>query len=279
MSKPLPLQDKEGRLIIPVEFYFNNDLEYLKARNKDRTYSSSITKTPAARYTMEGIEDMIMTLWSPVIIAYDKEVALGISHWGPQRQQYGYGYLKEIVVRRADQKLYKFKECDFPNLHLNDIEDMLLLISQNKLFNLDGDVIMDFVTALKMFTRGIIVKNRIEDVQLDMLLREWTTKDKKCIGIMLNKIDDLLFKIRVLRSLEVLVGGRKIEMDKRLLQRTNWRDLPRDIPLDRIEVLRYDTKGVKVRKGKMQTERELTLEQTHQGVSDEVLVSIEGVEE
>ncbi|GKD18014.1 hypothetical protein Tco_1207172 [Tanacetum coccineum] len=44
-----------------------------------------------------------------------------------------------------------------------------------------------------------------------------------------------------------------------------------DIPLDRIEVLRYDTKGVKVRKGIMQTKTELTLEQTQQGVSDEVL--------
>ncbi|GJY02557.1 hypothetical protein Tco_0360709 [Tanacetum coccineum] len=59
----------------------------------------------------------------------------------------------------------------------------------------------------------------------------------------------------------------------------NRRDLPRDIPLDRIEVLRYDTKGVKVRKGIMQTKTELILEQTQQGVSDEVLVSIEGVEE
>ncbi|GJZ31943.1 hypothetical protein Tco_0576990 [Tanacetum coccineum] len=57
----------------------------------------------------------------------------------------------------------------------------------------------------------------------------------------------------------------------RQLYNQNWRDLPRDIPLDRIEVLRYDTKGVKVRKGKMQTKTELTLEQTQQGVSDEVL--------
>ncbi|GJU70193.1 hypothetical protein Tco_1256452 [Tanacetum coccineum] len=104
-------------------------------------YSSSITKTPAARYTMEGINDMILILWSPIIIAYDKDAALGISHWGLQRQQYyraminkvskhkvfstmrimsvvnvlvekrsRHGYLKEIVVRRADQILYKFKE-------------------------------------------------------------------------------------------------------------------------------------------------------------------------
>ncbi|GJX86335.1 hypothetical protein Tco_0337109 [Tanacetum coccineum] len=80
MSKPLPLQDKQGRLINPVEFFFNNDLEYLKAVYKERTFSSSITKTPAARYTMKGIEDMILTLWSPVLIANDKDAALEISH-------------------------------------------------------------------------------------------------------------------------------------------------------------------------------------------------------
>ncbi|GJY21664.1 hypothetical protein Tco_1332454 [Tanacetum coccineum] len=49
-------------------------------------------------------------------------------------------------------------------------------------------------------------------------------------------------------------------------------DLPRDIPLDIIEVLRCDTKGVEVRRGIMQTKTELTLEQTQKGVSDEVLV-------
>ncbi|GJR50917.1 hypothetical protein Tco_1401438 [Tanacetum coccineum] len=136
MSQPLPLQDKDGRLVIPVEFFFNNDLEYLKAGNKEKTYSSSITKTPAASYTMEGIEDMIPTLWSPFILAYDKDAALGISHWGPQHQ-----YGKEIWVWLLEGNSYK-------------------------LFNLDGDVIVDFVTTLKMFTQGIVFKNRVEDVQL-----------------------------------------------------------------------------------------------------------------
>ncbi|GJZ30799.1 hypothetical protein Tco_0575846 [Tanacetum coccineum] len=59
MSKPLSLQDKEGHLTIPVKFFFNNDLEYLKAGNTERKYSSSITKTKAARYTLEGTEEMI----------------------------------------------------------------------------------------------------------------------------------------------------------------------------------------------------------------------------
>nr|GEU48361.1 hypothetical protein [Tanacetum cinerariifolium] len=77
----------------------------------------------------------------------------------------GYGYLKDIVVRWDDKNLNKFKEGEFSDLHLNDIEDMLLLIAQNKLFDLEGVVIVDFSTTLKMFTQRIIVQNRVEDVQ------------------------------------------------------------------------------------------------------------------
>ncbi|GKB42245.1 hypothetical protein Tco_0887187 [Tanacetum coccineum] len=81
-------------------------------------------------------------------------------------KQFRYGYLEEIVVRRADQKLYKFKEGDFLRLHLNDIEYMLLLHVHNKLFNLDGNEIADLAVALRMFTRSLVVKKRVEDVQL-----------------------------------------------------------------------------------------------------------------
>nr|GEV24701.1 retrovirus-related Pol polyprotein from transposon TNT 1-94 [Tanacetum cinerariifolium] len=42
-------------------------------------------------------------------------------------KKHGYGYLQEIVVRRAGNDLYRFKEGDFPRLRINDIEDMLLL--------------------------------------------------------------------------------------------------------------------------------------------------------
>ncbi|GKD26461.1 hypothetical protein Tco_1232675 [Tanacetum coccineum] len=67
------------------------------------------------------------------------------------------------MVRRADQKLYKFMEGDFPRLYLND---MLLLIVQNKLFNLEGDVIVDLGVALSMYTRRIVIQKRVEDIQL-----------------------------------------------------------------------------------------------------------------
>ncbi|GJZ65165.1 hypothetical protein Tco_0621861 [Tanacetum coccineum] len=141
IGKPLPLIEKDGRLTISVEVLFNNDLEYLKGDKAKRTYYSSITKMPAARYTMEGIDDLIPNLWCSRITAYDKDALLGIKHYRSQRQQFyraminktskhkvfsklrilsvisvtvdkkwGYGYLKEIVVKRADQKHYTFKK-------------------------------------------------------------------------------------------------------------------------------------------------------------------------
>nr|GEX44200.1 copia protein [Tanacetum cinerariifolium] len=55
------------------------------------------------------------------------------------------------------------------------------------------------------------------------------------------------------------------------------RDLPKDTPQLEITVLRYD--GYEGDKGRMPTKTELTLEQSQQGVSNDVLVSIEWVEE
>nr|GEV44306.1 hypothetical protein [Tanacetum cinerariifolium] len=64
----------------------------------------------------------------------------------------------------------------------------------------------------------------------------------------------------------IWVSGNRITIDQ------NQRDLPKDTPIDRLEVLRYDTgKRSKVRTGRMPTETELTLEQTQQ-VKMEILL-------
>nr|GFB75368.1 hypothetical protein [Tanacetum cinerariifolium] len=81
-------------------------------------------------------------------------------------QWYDYGYLEEIVVRRDDKVLYKFKEGDFLRLNLCDIKDMLLLLVLKKLFNLDIDDQYDLGVVLRMFTRRIIILHRVKDLQL-----------------------------------------------------------------------------------------------------------------
>ncbi|GJV52232.1 hypothetical protein Tco_1447973 [Tanacetum coccineum] len=155
LSKPLPLQGHLGHLTVAADYFFNNDLEYLKSFDPERMYTTSITKTKAARYEIEGIEDMVPTLWSPTKV---KSVSV--------KKLHGYGHLEEIVVKRADHQFYKFKEGYFVDLHVKDIEDMLLLIVQHKLFHLTDSDIVDFNVALRMFTRSLVIKKRVEDLQL-----------------------------------------------------------------------------------------------------------------
>ncbi|GKF18602.1 hypothetical protein Tco_0063520 [Tanacetum coccineum] len=124
---------------------------------------SSTTKTKAAKYDIPGIKDMVPSLWSPVKVSYDRYgvwvvTKVKVMKW------YDYGYLEEIEVQRKDQQLYKFKEGDFPRLHLHDIEDMLFLLVHKKLSNLERDVIFYLGVVLRMFTRRIIFLKRVEDL-------------------------------------------------------------------------------------------------------------------
>ncbi|GKE40332.1 hypothetical protein Tco_1463737 [Tanacetum coccineum] len=171
---------------------------------------------------------------------------------------HGYGHLEEIVVKRSDQQIYTFKEGDFIDLHLYEIEDMLPLAIQHKLFHLDGNVIVDFIMALRMFTRSLILKRRVEDLQLgkivlrtdelykfsdgtlksvhdeihhrvlkfrldyntEMPKRKWTTVDRKRSGLMIELIDKQLREREIIKYLERLVGARELEMDYKLMTRT-----------------------------------------------------------
>nr|GEU29971.1 hypothetical protein [Tanacetum cinerariifolium] len=164
-SKSLPLIKAQGHQVVPADYFFNNVLEYLKGGSSSRKYTTSTTKTKAAKYdNIEGIEDMVPTLWSPVKVAYDK-FAMWVTHVKVMKW-YDYGYLEEIIIRRVYQTLHKFKEGDFSRLNLCDIEDLLLSLVQNKLSNLEKDVIFDLNVALRMFTRCVVILKRVEDLQL-----------------------------------------------------------------------------------------------------------------
>nr|GEU57609.1 retrovirus-related Pol polyprotein from transposon TNT 1-94 [Tanacetum cinerariifolium] len=167
-NKPLPLIEDQGRQVVPVDYFINNDLEYLKGGSSSSKYVTSTTRTKATK---------IITVTS-----------VKVMRW------YEYGYLKEIVVRRDDNVLHEFTEGDFPRLNLRDIEDMLLLLVQKKLSNLDMDdrtVLHDIASSLEM----------------DYLSkRHWSNLEKKRSRIMIKSIDKLLFERRLMRRLEKFVG-------------------------------------------------------------------------
>ncbi|GKF88398.1 hypothetical protein Tco_0259275, partial [Tanacetum coccineum] len=65
-NKPLLLIEDQGHQVVPANYFINNNLEYLKGGSLSRKYTTS-TKTKAAKYdTIEGIEDMVPSLWSLV---------------------------------------------------------------------------------------------------------------------------------------------------------------------------------------------------------------------
>ncbi|GJZ96074.1 hypothetical protein Tco_0668408 [Tanacetum coccineum] len=172
---------------------------YLRGGESSRKYSTSVTKTKAADYGhIKWIEDLVPnSMWSQVIVNYDKFALWGISHWGKKRRQFyafaitresardvyskrriiavtkveivewqNYKHLDWITVRRDDDILYKFKEGDFHRLRIQDIEDMLLLLVQGKLTNLNVEERIAFNVSLRMFTRSVVIQRRVEDLQL-----------------------------------------------------------------------------------------------------------------
>ncbi|GJU25943.1 hypothetical protein Tco_1164564 [Tanacetum coccineum] len=59
LSKPLPLIMVQGRQVVPVDYFINNDLEYLREGSSSKKYTTSTTKTKAAKYDILGIKDMV----------------------------------------------------------------------------------------------------------------------------------------------------------------------------------------------------------------------------
>ncbi|GJT87860.1 hypothetical protein Tco_1069577 [Tanacetum coccineum] len=167
LSKPLPLITHGKRQRVPFEFFINNDLKYIQGGR----HSSKHMETKAMKYDLPCIEDMVLNIWSHVKVAYDKgdmyltKRILTVTHVSVMRK-HRYKYLEEIVVRRADNVLYRFKEGDFSRLQINDIEDMLILVVQNRLINFSGDDVADFAIALRMFTRSLVIQKRVEDLHL-----------------------------------------------------------------------------------------------------------------
>nr|GEY42506.1 hypothetical protein [Tanacetum cinerariifolium] len=175
--KPLPLiLDNRGRSVIPFEHFINNDLEYLRGGASSRKYTTSVTKTKAAYYGhIKWIEDLVpRAMWIQEPMSYDKHALWEVSHWGriiavtelKIVEWHNFKHLDWVLVRRDDDKIYKFKEGDLKRLRIQDIEDMLLLLVQRKLSNMTVEKRFAFNVSLRMFTRSIVIQRRVEDLQL-----------------------------------------------------------------------------------------------------------------
>ena len=97
---------------------------------------------------------------------FSQQRILSIKDVPVTEKRFGHNFLDEIVVRRIDDKLYKFSEADYHRLNLNDIEDMYLLKVQGKLQHLPGSLQYDIINSILLFMRQTIIKARVDDAQL-----------------------------------------------------------------------------------------------------------------
>nr|GEY45427.1 hypothetical protein [Tanacetum cinerariifolium] len=160
--KPLPEEDRpkttEPYWIIPSTYLPEAENNWANALANDtvRTAALSISKLKAANYPDFGLEELVPSLWIKSKRDYNISATYGITHWWFERkdfyitrhnapsdhhafrchmqvlsvisiktfESYGYAFLKEIVIRRADYNEDKISEVDFKNLHSNDFEDL-----------------------------------------------------------------------------------------------------------------------------------------------------------
>ncbi|GJY49783.1 hypothetical protein Tco_0439739 [Tanacetum coccineum] len=159
----------------------------------------SISKMKAAFYPDVGLEQLVPDqFWIEEECKYDIAAMYGISHWWFQRQRfyidrfsskgdrravrthmrilsvvrievfslYGYNYMKKIILRRADLKEYVIAERDFKYMYPSDFEDLYLLNLQGHLNHLSPDDKKVLTTAVSLWTRNLVIRQRVEDFQL-----------------------------------------------------------------------------------------------------------------
>nr|GEV68856.1 hypothetical protein [Tanacetum cinerariifolium] len=80
--------------------------------------------------------------------------------------RYGYDYLKDITLRIADYQEYTITEKDFKSLYPSDFEDLNMLLLQVHLNHLYGSDKRMLSIAVKLWTRNLVIRQRVEDFQL-----------------------------------------------------------------------------------------------------------------
>nr|GEY04929.1 hypothetical protein [Tanacetum cinerariifolium] len=103
-------------------------------------------------------------------------------------RKHGYGYLRKVEVRRADNKLYTFKEGDFVSRTTRTY----------KLYKFSDGTLTRISSSLDDITKNIHIEY--------MPKRKWSALEKKRSHIMIKDIDKMLKERRMMKSLEKIIS-------------------------------------------------------------------------
>ncbi|GJR50509.1 hypothetical protein Tco_1401030 [Tanacetum coccineum] len=129
VKKPLPLSGLPGHETIQTHFFFNKDLEYLRYGSKGSSPALLISKMKAARHDSPSRQKDVRThMW---------------------------------ILNVENQSILKIR-----NLYPSDFEDLNLLLLQGYLDHLLGSDKRMLATAIKQWTRNLVIRQRVRDFQL-----------------------------------------------------------------------------------------------------------------
>ncbi|GJR55833.1 hypothetical protein Tco_1406354 [Tanacetum coccineum] len=176
VSKPFPLDGEPGHFTIQSDFFFNKDLEYLRYGRKIGRPALSISKMKEAFYPDVGLEQLVPDqLWIKEECKFSSEgdcraVRTHMRIVSVVRIEvfpmYGYNYMKKIILRRADLKEYVIAERDFKYMYPSNFEDLYLLNLQGHFNHLSPDDKKVLTTAVNLWIRNLVIRQRVEDFQL-----------------------------------------------------------------------------------------------------------------
>ncbi|GJX09788.1 hypothetical protein Tco_0199647 [Tanacetum coccineum] len=188
------------RLTVAAEYFFNNDLEFLKSLDPKKKYTASIMKTKAARYEIMGIEDMVPMLWSATKVGYQKK--LNITK------------LQNTFPGIKVKELYT-PSFDPPGAVYEDLNKQKRVMWADELYKFsDG--------TLKLVRDELHHKalNFRLGYNKEMLRRKWSAVDRRISELIVELIDKKIRERRIIRNLEILFGAWELEMDYRQMKHT-----------------------------------------------------------
>nr|GEU31515.1 hypothetical protein [Tanacetum cinerariifolium] len=231
----------------------------------------SISKLKATHYLDFRLEELVFSLYIESEHEYDISAAYGVSHWWFKRKEfyitrhdcpsncskvrshmwilsvislktyvrYGYAFLKEIALRRANYKEYKISEADVKNLHRMILRICIYCIFKStcesyqtklNLTQLDWDesdflfkedyTIVNKPRAIMEKLDHMVKDFRLFKYNLGMTTRIWSEDDRRRSKEFMEVIEHKLKLRTIFRSLESFVGGRLRDVDYILIQRT-----------------------------------------------------------
>nr|GEV87741.1 retrotransposon protein, putative, unclassified [Tanacetum cinerariifolium] len=151
LSKPLPLIMVQGRQVIPVDYFINNDLEYLRGESSSKKYTTSITKTKDAKrivilkrveHLQLGVESYKKKLNITKPWTYRSDISKKtpyMAYSNPQGIIYVDKYTRNWLM--CSDELYKFSDGTLTSVRsvLHDIASILRLdyLPKRRWSNLD----------------------------------------------------------------------------------------------------------------------------------------------